>query len=70
MIICCHVCNADPAGRWKQPPAIIFCDPSQEDGSERKDPDFAYACRSHLSARQEKEIQEREKDDWKKEELR
>jgi hypothetical protein len=27
MIIRCHICNADPCGRWKSPPAMIFCDP-------------------------------------------
>jgi hypothetical protein len=26
MIIRCHACRADPAGRWKPPPAAIFHD--------------------------------------------
>jgi DNA (cytosine-5)-methyltransferase 1 len=69
MIIRCDVCNADPAGRWKSPPAMIFRDPYREDGSARDDP--VPACRDHLSAKREKEIQEREKDrGWKKGELR
>jgi hypothetical protein len=69
MIIRCPVCNADPDGRWKSPPAMIFCDPYPEDGSARDDP--VYACRDHLSEKREKEIQEREKDHgWKKGELR
>jgi hypothetical protein len=33
MIIRCHVCNADPAARWKSPPAMIFRDPYREDDS-------------------------------------
>jgi hypothetical protein len=70
MIIRCR-CNADPAGRWKSPPAMIFCDPYWEDGSTRKDPDFVPACRDHLSPKREDEIQRREKDlGWKKGELR
>jgi hypothetical protein len=69
MIIRCRVCGADPCGRWKSPPAMIFCDPYQEDGSARDD--RVYACRDHLSAKREKEIQEWEKDrGWKKGELR
>jgi hypothetical protein len=36
MIIRCHVCNADSDGRWKSPPAMIFCDPYWGDGSKRK----------------------------------
>jgi hypothetical protein len=61
-IIRCHVCNADPVGRWKQPPAMIFCDPYREDGSKRDDDHYVHACRDHLSAKREEEIQEREKD--------
>jgi hypothetical protein len=73
MIIRCR-CNADPAGRWK-PAAMIFHDRYREDGSIRKDDSgqdvFVYACRDHLSAKREKEIQEREMDlGWKKGELR
>ena len=68
MIICCQVCNADPDGRWKSPPAMIFCDPYREDGSARDEP--VRACRDHLSAKREEEIQRREKDHWRKGELR
>jgi hypothetical protein len=69
MIIRCHVCNADPDGRWKSPPAMIFCDPYREDGSKRDDP--VRACRDHLSPKRAEEIQERERDrGWKKGELR
>jgi hypothetical protein len=57
MIIRCR-CNADPAGRWK-PPAMIFRDHYREDDSKRDNP--VPACREHLSAKQEKEIQERER---------
>jgi hypothetical protein len=41
MIIRCHVCGADPAGRWKSPPGIIFHDPYLDDGNKRGD--FVYA---------------------------
>ena len=37
MIIRCNVCGADPCGRWKSPPAMIFGDRYREDGSTRKD---------------------------------
>ncbi len=75
MIIRCHVCSADPDGRWSSPPPMIFRDRYREDGSIRKDDSgqdvFVYACRDHLSAKGEREIQEREKDrGWKKGELR
>ena len=60
MIIRCNICSADPCGRWKQPPAMIFCDPYREDGSTRDDP--VHACRDHLSPKREEEIQSREKD--------
>ena len=74
MIIRCPVCGADPDGRWKSPPAMIFRDRYREDGSIRKDDNdqdvFLYACRDHLSVKREKESQEREKDHWKKGELR
>ena len=74
MIIRCH-CNADPAGRWKSPAAMIFRDRYREDGSVRKDENgqdvFVYACRDHLSPKREEEIQSLEKDHgWKKGELR
>ena len=55
LIIRCDICDADPAGRWKQPPAMIFSDPYRGDGP-------AYACRDHLSARRAEEVQRREKD--------
>ena len=75
VIIRCHVCEADPAARWKSPPAIIFHDRYREDGSKRKDDSgqdvFVYACRDHLSAKREEEIQKCETDrSWKKGELR
>jgi hypothetical protein len=50
---------------------MIFCDTYREDGSKRDDDDIVYACRDHLSAKREEEIQRREKDhSWKKGELR
>lgn len=64
-IIRCDTCGSDPAGRWKQPSAMIFIDPYQEDSNRW------YACRDHLSAKREEEIRGREKDlGWKKGELR
>jgi hypothetical protein len=53
-IIRCHVCRADPAGRWRQPPAMIFID--HVNGEKR------YACRDHLSPEKEVEIKAREKE--------
>jgi DNA (cytosine-5)-methyltransferase 1 len=51
-------------GRWKSPAATIFYDPYREDGSARDEP--VRARRDHLSAKREKEIQEREEDrGWK-----
>jgi hypothetical protein len=75
MIIRCDVCGADPDGRWKSPPAMIFCDRYRGDGSIRKDDSgqdvFMNACRDHLSPKGEQEIQKREKErGWKKGELR
>jgi hypothetical protein len=54
---------------------MIFRDRYRADGSIRKDADgqdvFVHACRDHLSEKREKEIQEREKDRWwRNEELR
>jgi hypothetical protein len=62
MIIRCHVCGADPCARWKPPPARIFIDPCEVDGSLRDIP--VYACRDHLSPKREAEIQKWEKDNW------
>jgi hypothetical protein len=56
----CHVCGADPAGRWKPPPKLIFHDPYAE-GAGADPRGFLYACRDHLSERREEEIQTREK---------
>jgi hypothetical protein len=60
MIIKCD-CGADPCGRWKQPPAIIFHDFYWPNGSRRRDPDFVRSCRSCLSERREEETQARER---------
>ena len=69
MIIRCDVCNADPCGRWKSPPTMIFRDAYWQDGSKRDDP--VPACRDHLSPKREEEILRWEKDrGWKKGELR
>jgi hypothetical protein len=54
MIIRCHVCHADPIGRWKQPPTMVFTDPSPDD-------DHRHACRDHLSLKREEQIKTREK---------
>ena len=53
MIVRCRICNADPIGRWKQPPACIFVD--------RDNGDRRYACRDHLTSKREAEIKAREK---------
>jgi hypothetical protein len=55
MIIRCHVCRADPAGRWREPPAMMFVDPSP-------DGDRHYFCRDHLPAKKEEQIKARERD--------
>jgi hypothetical protein len=55
MIIRCIVCHADPCGRWKKPPVMIFVDPHRDDGGR-------YACRDCLSEKREAEIRAREKD--------
>jgi hypothetical protein len=68
MILRCHACNADPDGRWKSSAATTFYDPCRKDGNDRDV--FVYACRDHLSAKREEEIQRQEKDHWKKGELR
>jgi hypothetical protein len=62
-VIRCATCLADPCGRWKEPPAIIFVD--HDDGRRR------YACRDHLTPKREEEIKAREKAlGWKAGELR
>ena len=68
----CNACSGDPVGRWTQPPAMVFRDRYLEDGSVRRDANnqvvFVHACRDHLSAKREEEIQAREGDrGWKKE---
>ena len=68
MIVRCHICNADPCGRWRSPPMCIFIDPYQEDGDARDDP--VYACRDCLSAKREAEICVRERSYWRSGELR
>ena len=71
MIIRCQSAGADPSGRWKSPPAMIFRDTYREDDGKREDDDFVHACRGHLSSKRDEEIQRREKDrGWKKGELR
>jgi hypothetical protein len=60
----CHVCGADPAGfNSEQPPKCVFVDPYQEDGEPRIDP--VYACRTHVSAKREEELQRREAGRWR-----
>jgi hypothetical protein len=53
-VICCSTCRADPIGRWKQPPAMIF--------AEGKDDDRHYFCRDHLPAKKKEQIETRERD--------
>jgi hypothetical protein len=55
MIVKCHVCNRDPAERWKQPPVCVFIEPELE-GEER------YRCREHMSPTKEAELKAREKE--------
>lgn len=52
----CATCNADPGGRWKQPPAMIFIDDHQSDGGSK------YRCREHLSPKKAGQIQQREQE--------
>jgi|HubBroStandDraft_6_1064221.scaffolds.fasta_scaffold3153064_2 hypothetical protein len=58
MLIRCFDCNRDPAGRWVQPPALIFID--EPPRCIARDPSH-YRCRTHLSAKREEEIQTRER---------
>ena len=60
MIIKCHICDADPAGRWKQPPAIIFIDPYTK-GAGASERGTVYSCRDCLSPKREEQIAERER---------
>ena len=63
MVIKCHVCGADPAGRWVQPAALIFIDePPPDPKTHRRvarKPEH-YRCRAHISPNREGEIQARE----------
>ena len=53
-VICCHVCRADPIGRWKEPSAMIFIDGRQStDGSH-------YRCRDHVSPAKDEKLKARE----------
>jgi hypothetical protein len=58
MIMRCHS-GADPAGRWKKPPAMIFCDPYAK-GAAASDRGYVHACRDHLSGKYATELAERE----------
>jgi hypothetical protein len=54
-VICCHICRADPFGRWKHPPAMVFIDGRQSTDASQ------YRCRDHLSPKREEQIKMREK---------
>ena len=54
MIIKCETCGADPCGRWKEPPAMMFV---ERVGDERR-----YFCRDHLPAKKKEQIEARERD--------
>ena len=54
MIIRCHLCHADPCGRWGQR-ACIFVEP-QPKGEER------YRCRDHVSPAKEQELKARDRE--------
>jgi hypothetical protein len=70
MIIKCAVCDSDPLGRWRQPPAIIFPDPYAK-GAATSERGFVYACRDCLSPQREQEIARRERErGWPKGGLR
>jgi hypothetical protein len=55
VIVRCHICLADPVGRWKQPPAMMFADGVDADGRRQ------FSCRADLSPKREAEIKTREK---------
>jgi hypothetical protein len=52
MEISCSVCRADPAGRWKNPPAMVFRDRHQPgDAGPPK-----YFCRDHVSEKRNAQL--------------
>jgi hypothetical protein len=56
VIIRCHDCQGDPAGRWREPSMMIFIDgPKSTDGSQ-------YRCRDHVSPVKEAKLKAREKE--------
>jgi hypothetical protein len=58
MIIKCGVCDADPCGRWKQPPACIFVVDQRLTGPSR------YACREHLPSQRKETLENWERAHW------
>jgi hypothetical protein len=58
MIIRCQVCQADPLGRWKQPPACIFVVDQRRTGASR------YACRDHLPPQRKETLENWEQRNW------
>jgi hypothetical protein len=54
-VICCAVCQSDPAGRWKQPSTMIFIDGQSTDGSQ-------YRCRDHVSPAKDEKLKARERE--------
>jgi hypothetical protein len=64
IIIRCHVCGADPAGRWVQPPALIYIDEPPPDPKTHRRVDRKpehYRCRAHVSEQKEEAIQKSER---------
>jgi hypothetical protein len=53
MIIKCEACSADPIGRWRKPPAMIF---AEGNGCDRR-----FFCRDHLPAKKKEQIEARER---------
>jgi hypothetical protein len=53
----CFDCQADPAGRWVKPPALIFIDEPPK--ALEREPSH-YRCRAHVSSKRETELQTRE----------
>jgi hypothetical protein len=79
LIIKCHICDGDPAGRWREPAVEIYHDFYAEEGREvtvdeegnAHDRGFAYSCRRHLTPRRELELQAGERArGWRAEEVR